>query len=245
MDAFLLASNLPRERGDTSRALRWPERCDGEPAGFRGALLHYTALLGDARDLKKLASVVKPQVESGRFSKRLDWNYAQVLRQLGLNQDAVAILKKAATGDVPEDFKNACLTTIQAWTGLLTGTGVPLEVHRSGYLQRPLLLSLADGDGGVLLPAGTQLPGDASFTWRATGAEASVMLQQGHSGSQNEPRLLGTFKVRGVQAAAEGPNLIDCHVKAMPDGALHFQAAQNGRTLPVGWIPTRELGSKI
>ena len=238
--AFLLASNLTKERGDTQRAMRWAERAMEIQPDSEEVLLHYTALLGDARDLAKLASVVKPQVESGRFSKRLDWNYAQVLRQLGLHQDAITILKKAASGEVPDDFKNACLTTIHAWSGLLAGTGIPLEVHRSGFLQRPVVLTLADGDGGVVLSAGAKLPADGSFAWRAQGGESTVMLQQGHTGSATEPRVLGTFKVRGVQAVPEGPTVIDCHVKALPDGALHFQAVQNGRALPVMWTPARE-----
>jgi tetratricopeptide (TPR) repeat protein len=235
--AFLLASGITRERGDTARAIRWAERALEIAPESEEVLLHYATVLGEGKDVKKLATVIKPLVESGRFSKRLDWNYAQVLQQLGLRQDAIGVLRKVLTSEVPDDFRKACTATIDAWSGLLTGTGVPLEVHRAGFLQRPVLLKLEDGDGGVVLSAGSPLPVENTFPWRANGGEVTVPLQQGHSGSSPEPRSLGAFRVRGVQPAKEGVTLIDCHLTAMPDGALHFRALQNGRQLPVGWAP--------
>ena len=63
---------------------------------------------------------------SGRRSKRLNWNYAQVLQQTGLTDDAVRVLREAAAGDAPQDFKAAVTQTIEAWTQELTGCGVPL-----------------------------------------------------------------------------------------------------------------------
>ena len=179
-------------------------------------------------------------VESGKFTKRLDWNYAQVLRQLGLTQDAIAVLRKAAAGDVPDDFKASAALTIDAWAGFLTGSGVPLEVHSGGFLKRPVLLALADGDGGVIVNAGTQLPREGSFPWRANSSEVTIALQQGETGGGAEPHALGAYVVRGVQAAATNTSSIECHVTAMPDGALHFRATQNGRKLPVGWTPPRQ-----
>lgn len=172
--AFLLASQLTRERGDFGRAVRWAERARQINPESEDVLLHYTTVLGEARELGKLANVIKPQVESGKFSKRLDWNYAQVLRQLGLTQDAIAVLRKAAAGDVPDDFKASVTLTIDAWAGFLTGSGVQLEVHTGGFLKRPVLLALADGDGGVIVNAGIQLPKEGAFPWRATSSEVTI-----------------------------------------------------------------------
>jgi hypothetical protein len=40
--------------------------------------------------------------------------------------------------------------------------------------------------------------------------------------------------MRGVQP---GAGTIDCHVVALPDGAFHFRATQEGKRLKVGWMP--------
>ncbi len=237
--AFILASALCRERGDFKRAMKLAERAVDLAPDSEEALLHFTATIGDAKDIAKLAKEVKPKVISGKFSRRLVWNYAHVLRQVGLAQDALAALKKAASGDAPDDFKAACVTTIEAWSGMLTGTGVPLEVHQSGVLLRDVLLTVDDDDGGVVLSAGARLPEQGSFKWRADGVETSVFLQQGQSGGAPEPQSLGEFKIRGIQTQPDGPTTIECHITALADGALHFRAAQNGRRLPVGWAPPR------
>jgi len=200
-------------------------------------VLHYTAALGEARDFEKLVSVIKPLIDSGKFSKRLNWNYAQTLQQSGLVEDAIRILRDAATGDVPEDFKAAVAQTISAWSGELTGCGVPLEVHQSGFLQRPVLLTIDDEDGGIVLAAGAKVPVAASFPFRVEGADARVMMQQGESEGSLEPRRLGGFTVKAITPAASGPTTIDCHVTAQPDGSLHFRATQSGRKLKVGWAP--------
>jgi len=232
--AYILASNIARKRGDTAAAVKWAERAQEIAPESEDVLLHYTAALGEARGFEKLVSIVKPKIESGQFTKRLDWNYAQTLQQMGLTNDALGVLRKAMAGDVVADFKASCNLMIDAWTGLVAGSGVPLEVHQSGFLQRPVVLVLADGDGGYVLNAGARLPAESRFPWKATGAEVQVPLQQGQSGGGAEPRLLGAFVVRGVQPTAK---TIDCHLAGLPDGALHFRASQAGRRLQVGWAP--------
>ncbi len=67
-----------------------------------------------------------------------------------------------------------------------------------------------------------------------------MILQQGQSGGSNPPKILGEFKVRGIQAAPGQPVTIECHLAGLPDGPLHFRAAQNGRRLGVGWAPAAE-----
>jgi tetratricopeptide (TPR) repeat protein len=235
--AYVLAGNVARQRGDPKTAVKWAERAYALAPESEDVLLHYTAALGEARDFEKLVSVIKPQVESGKFTKRLNWNYAQVLQQLSLTDDAIRVLREAATGEVPPDFKAAVETTIEAWTGELTGCGVQLEVHRTGFLQRPVLLVVDGDEGGVVLNAGAQLPVTGSFPWRATAAEVRVALQQGEAGGSVEPRGLGAFIVQGIREIARQPVTIDCHLAARPDGALHFRATQDGRKLKVGWAP--------
>ena len=229
--AYILASNIARQRGDKKLAVKWAEAATALAPQTEDALLHYTAALGEARDFEKLVSVIKPEVESGKFTKRLNWNYAQVLQQLGLTVDATRVLREAMAGDAPEEFKAAAATTIEAWAGELTGCGVQLEVHQSGFLQRPVLLALDDGDGGIVLNAGAPLPSAGSFAWRAASEELRVALQQGESGGSLEPRGLGEFIVRGVTPGTP----IDCHLVAQRDGALHFRATQSDRKLKVGW----------
>lgn len=233
--AHVLAGVIARERGDTKAALRHSERALELSPENEEALLHYSSALGDVRDLSKLASVIKPAVESGKHSKRLEWNYAQVLHELGLVKDAVGVLAKAAQ-DAPDDFKQMASVMIDAWTGTLTGCGVRLEVNPMGMLLRPILITLPDGDGGVVLQFGSQLPAEGRFPWRATGPEATVALQQGHSGAR-EPRALGNFRIRGITLSPDGPTTIDCRFIALPDGLVHFRAIQNGRKLGVGWEP--------
>lgn len=234
--AYLLASTLCRERGDTPAAVRQAERALAINGELEEILLHYCAVLGDARDVTKLSAVVKPRVESGKYSRRLDWNYAQTLRQLGLNTDAMAVLRKAmAAPDAPDDFKKMCATMMDAWTGAVAGAGIALEIHASGFLLRPLLISLPDGEeGGVLLNAGSQLPGEARFPWKVSGGEAAVPVQQGQATAGRPPHSLGVFRIRGIQP---GTPTIDCHLMAQGDGALHFRASQGGRKLQVGWTP--------
>ena len=232
--AYVLASNIARQRADSLHSVKWAERAYQLAPDSEDVLLHYTAALGEARDFEKLVNIIKPKVETGKYSKRLDWNYAQVLQQIGLSADAIGVLRKAAAGEAPKNFKSAAETMIDAWSGVLSGCGVQLEVHNSGFLQRPVVLALEDGDGGIVLNAGSPLPGTGSFPWRVNGPEVRVPLQQGQTGGGIDPRGLGAFLVRGIQPAGNSTT-IDCHVIAQPDGALHFRATQNGRKLPVGW----------
>lgn len=236
--AFVLASELARRRGDAKTAIKWAESAFAIDPDAEDVILHYTAAIGDARDFARLANVIKPKLESGKYSKRVDWNYAQVLHQVGLVKDAMAVLRKAAaTPDAPEGFKEQVAIVTDAWSGLLSGCGVPLEIHASGFLVRPVLVALADGDGGVVLNAGAQLPASGSFPWRANGAEARVSLQQGQTGSTLEPRMLGTFLIRDIKPLADGVTTVECHLTAQADGAIHFRAAQGNRRLSVGWTP--------
>lgn len=232
--AFVLASNVARQRADVKPAVKWAERAYALAPEVEDVVLHYTAALGGARDFEKLVSVIKPLVESGKFSKRINWNYAQVLQQSGLTDDAIRVLRDAASGDAPPDFKQAVATTIEAWSGELTGCGVPLEVHQSGFLQRPVLLVIDGEEGGIVLAAGAKLPASGSFPWRAAAPEVRVALQQGESGGSLEPSPLGSFLVRGIQPGAGN---IECHLVAQPDGKFHFRATQQSRKLKVGWAP--------
>jgi len=232
--AFILASNIARQRGDAPTAVKWAERAYEVAPESEDVLLHYTAALGEARGFEKLVSVIKPKIDSGKFTKRVDWNYAQVLQQMGLTNDAIGVLRKAIAGDVPAEFKASGTLMIDAWSGLVAGCGVPLEMHQSGFLQRPVVLVLGDGDGGFVLKAGARLPSESTFPWRASAAEVQVPVQQGQSGGGAAPRGLGAFVVRGVQPTSK---TIDCHLTGLPDGALHFRASQAGRRLQVGWAP--------
>lgn len=232
--ALILASNIARQRGDSPTAVKWAERAYELAPDSEDVLLHYTAALGEARGFEKLVSVIKPKIESGKFTKRVDWNYAQVLQQMGLTKDAIGVLRKAIAGEVPAEFKASGTLMIDAWSGLVAGGGVPLEIHQSGFLQRPVVLVLGDGDGGFVLKAGARLPSESNFPWRAGAAEVHVPLQQGQAGGGVEPRGLGAFVVRGVQPDVK---TIDCHLVGLPDGALHFRASQAGRRLQVGWAP--------
>jgi len=236
---FVLASVIARARGDATRAVTWAERACKLDPHVEEPVIHHTVALGDARDVATLARVIKGKVESGTFSKRLDWTYAHVLHQLGLHNDALAVLRKASSADVPDDFKVSCQTTIEAWTGFLTGGAIPLELHASGVLLRPLLLTVDEGDGGVILNGGSTLPAEGAFLWRSTIAETEIQLQQGQTGSTRPPQNLGIFKIRDIQPGMARTATIECHVVALPGGILHFRAAQSGRRLHVGWAPPR------
>jgi len=134
---------------------------------------------------------------------------------------------------VPPDFKAAVVQTIEAWSGELTGCGVPLEVHQAGFLQRPVLLTIDGEEGGIVLPAGAKVPATASFPWKAAGEDTRVMLQQGESGGSLEAQPLGAFIVKGIEPGSP----IECHVVAQADGAFLFRAVQGDRKLKVGWAP--------
>jgi hypothetical protein len=76
------------------------------------------------------------------------------------------------------------------------------------------------------------------FPWRAResgGTEARVRLQQGQGGLGQAPKSLGTFVVKNVTPAPDGPANIECRIEATPEGRLLFSAGQDGRKLPVIW----------
>ncbi len=235
---LLLASSIARQRGDIAAATAHAAKAYERNPNSEEILLQYSAMLGDANDAATLETVIQPAVTGGRFTKRLDWNYAQSLKQCGKTQQAIEALRRAQSGEAPQDFKAAAASAIEFWTGLRAQSGEMLEVHRSGQLLRPVLLTLEDGEGGVLINPRQALPAGHKFTWRAKengGTEARVRLQQGQSGLGDAPKPLGVFVVKGVTPGADGPANIDCRVEAAPDGRLLFSAGQDGRMLPVEW----------
>ena len=232
---LLIASSMARDRGDVATAVSYVARAHERNPKAEEVLLQYAAMLGDAKDASALEIVIQPAVSSGRYTKRLDWNYAQSLRQVDKTAQAIEALRRAQMGDAPPDFKAAAESAIEHWTGLRAQSGGQLEVHSSGQLLRPLVLALEDGDGGMLLSPRQALPAQHKFPWRAQGNEARVKLQQGQTGVGGTPASLGTFIVRNVTPAAEGNTTVECRVEATPDGRLTFTAGQNGRKLPVDW----------
>ena len=235
---LLLASSIARQRGDIPAAVVHSAKAFERNPNSEDILLQYSAMLGDSGDAATLDLVIQPAVSGGRFSKRLDWNYAQSLKQVGKTQQAIETLRRAQSGEAPEDLKTAAATTIEFWSGLRAQSGEMLEVHRSGQLLRPVLLSIEDGEGGVLLNPRQPLPAAHKFAWRAKengGTEARVRLQQGQAGLGSAPKPLGVFVVKNVTPAADSPTNIDCRVEASPDGRLIFSAGQDGRMLPVEW----------
>jgi hypothetical protein len=233
---LLLASSMARDRGETARAVELAGRAYERNSQAEEVLLQYSAMLGDAGDLARLETVVQPAVTGGRFSKRLDWNFAQSLHQMGKTPQAIEVLRRAQMGEAPADFKAAAESAIEHWTGLRAQSQERLEVHQSGQLLRPVLLTLDDGDGGILINARQGLPANHKFPWRAQGSEARVRLQQGQTGFGQPPKSLGTFVVKNVTPATEGATTVECRVEATPDGRLSFTAGQNNRKLPVEWV---------
>ena len=232
---LLIASSMARDRGEVATAVDYVARAHARNPKGEEVLLQYAAMLGDAKDAGTLEAVIQPAVSSGKYSKRLDWNYAQSLRQVDKTAQAIEILRRAQMGDAPADFKAAAESAIEHWTGLRAQGAVALEVHSSGQLLRPVVLTLEDGDGGMLLNPRQALPAQHKFPWRAQGTEARVKLQQGQTGVGGEPTSLGTFIVKNVVPATEGPTTVECRVEATPDGRLTFTAGQNGRKLAVDW----------
>lgn len=232
--AHLLAGVISRERGDHAATLRHAQHAMELNPNSEEVLIAYASALGDLKELPLLTKVIKPATESGQYSKRLDWTYANVLRQLHMTADAVAVLRKTSKNASP-DFKQMAERTIDAWIGLVTGCGVRLEVHQAGFLPRPIVIALADGDGGIILEGGAKLPAEARFPWRASGDKAAVSLQQGETGIGAGPLELGVFLARGVKPDGGESTNVECHLAVQPDGAIHFRATQKGHKLHVGW----------
>jgi len=236
---LLLASSLARDRGDTPQALEFAKRAHERNPKSEETLLQYCAMIGDAGDAGALEVVIQPAVTGGSYTKRLDWNYAQSLHQLGKTAQAIEALRRAQLSGAADDFKAAAESAIEAWTGMRVQSGVALEIHPSGQLLRPVLLTLEDGDGGIIFQPRQPLPSHGKIPWRAKengGTEARVRFQQGQTGMGSVPRPLGVFVVKGVTPSEDGAApAIECRLEADPQGRIFFSAGQAGRKLPVEW----------
>jgi tetratricopeptide (TPR) repeat protein len=236
---FLVASAMARDRGDLGIAVRYAERAYDFAPEQEEVLLQLGALLGQSKDSVRLVELIEPCVASGKFSRRLDWNYAQALRSVGKVSEGVNVLINAASAeDAPEEFKQAAASTIDFWNGFLVESGVRVETLKAGLLARPVLLRLDDGDGAVLLHAGHPLPIEGKFPWRVPPdgrPETRISLQQGQTGSAVEPRDLGAFLVRGLPPVTSGAHTLQCRIAASPQGTLIFHAVLANRELRVAW----------
>lgn len=237
--ALLLASSMARDRGEIKQAVDYTARAYARNQKSEEVLLQYCAMLGDAEDAGGLELYIQPAVTGGRYSKRLDWNYAQSLRQVGKSTLAIEVLRRAQMSEAPDDFKAAAESAIEVWTGMRVQGGVGLEVHSSGQVLRPVLVTLEDGDGGIVLNPRQPLPAHGKFPWRAKdngGTEARVRLQQGQTGVGEAPRPLGVFIAKGITPSPDGTApAIECRVEADPQGRVYFAAGQAGRKLAVEW----------
>lgn len=233
---LLLASGMARDRGDKEAAVAYATRAYERNGKSEEVLLQYCAMLGDIGDAEKIELVIQPAVTGGRYGKRLDWNYAQSLRQVGKTSQAIETLRRAQMGEAPADFKSAAESAIEAWTGFRVQGDAAADVHPSGQLLRPVLLTLEDGEGGIILQPRQPLPALGKVPWRARengGTEARVKLQQGQ-GELGEIRSLGTFVVKGAVPAEDGvAPAIECRVECDPQGRIYFSAGQSGRKLQV------------
>jgi predicted Zn-dependent protease len=242
--AFLLASSVARDRGETAAAVRHAARAYEMEPEREDVLLHYAAMLGDAKDRERLTAIIEPAMQSGKYSKRLDWNYAQALRQCGRVNEAVQVLINAASGEgVPQDFQQAAASTIDFWTGRLAESGIGLQLTKAKSIARPVIISLDGEDGALILQAGRQVPCETQFPWRVrlhAEGETRIALQQGMTGSTTEPLRLGAFAVK-VPPMTGAAHTIQCLIGVNQIGNLLFKAVQNGRELPVAWVAPAEV----
>lgn len=229
----LIASSISRTRGDTAAALRHADNALALAPEQEEVLLHLSAVLGEARELNRLTTQIRPAIESRKYSVRLDWNFAQTLFQHGFKDEAAGILRRAlALENAPDEFKAMAAATLENWAGVLTGCGVPLQLREGGPLTRPILITLPDGDGGIVIAAGRSLPAEGTFPWKVPqDGVTQVHLQQGESGGAQAPLALGTFMVGNADTSAP----VECHLSVTAEGDVQFRAAQNGNRLPVAW----------
>ena len=229
----LIASSVARSRGDTAAALRHADNALALAPEQEEVLLHLSAVLGEARELNRLTTQIRPAIESRKYSVRLDWNFAQTLFQHGFKDEAGGILRRAlAVENAPDEFKAMAAATLENWAGLLTGCGVSLQLREGSHITRPILITLPDGDGGIIIGAGRGLPAEGTFPWKVPQDGATqVHLQQGESGGSEAPLALGTFMVGNAEPGAP----VECHLSITSEGDLQFRAAQNGNRLPVAW----------
>jgi tetratricopeptide (TPR) repeat protein len=236
---LLLASSSARERGDLPTAVNYASRAYELAPEAEEVLLHYCAMLGDAKDAGRLFSHIEPAIQSGKYSPRLAWNFAQALRSLGRTNEAVQTLINAASSEnAPQEFQQAASTTIDFWVGRLAQCEIPLALSKAGTIARPVVINLDGEDGAVVLPAGQPTPTEGRFPWRVRlngEGETRISLQQGQAGSPTDPTLLGTFAVR-VPPLTGGAHTIQCLVGVGNEGRLLFKAVQGNKELPVRWI---------
>jgi tetratricopeptide (TPR) repeat protein len=237
----LIASSIARTRGDAAAALRHADHAFELAPEQEEVLLHLSAVLGEARELGRLTTQIRPAIESRKYSVRLDWNFAQTLFQHGFKDEAGGVLRRAlALENAPDEFKAMASATLENWAGLLTGCGVALQLRQGSHLTRPILITLPDGDGGIVIGAGRSLPAEGTFPWKVPQDGATqVHLQQGESGGGEAPLALGTFMVGN----ADTNSPVECHLSITSDGDLQFRAAQNGNRLPVAWRPPQPAES--
>ena len=238
---MLIASAIARDRGDLPAALRHAERAREIGPEMEEAILHFCAILGQKKDAVRLIEEIDPLLSSGKYSPRLNWNYAQALKSAGKKQEAIAALVMAASAEgAPEELKQAAASTIDFWEGHLVESGAKIELLKAGVIARPILLRIADGDGAVVLHAGRPLPLEGKFPWRVPPdgrAETRIPLQQGQAGSALEPRDLGSFIVRGLPPVTGGAHTLQCQIAASPQGTILFRAELGNRVLRVAWEP--------
>jgi tetratricopeptide (TPR) repeat protein len=236
---LLLASSSARDRGDLDAAVRHALRAYELAPEREEVLLHLCAMLGDAKDQSRLASHIEPAVQSGKYSPRLAWNYAQALKALGRTNEAAQTLINAASAEgAPQDFQHMVGTTIDLWVGRLAQGEIPLALSKANTLARPVVLSVDGEDGAVVLQAGQPVPLEGRFPWRVRldgNGETRIALQQGQTGSPIEPTLLGSFAVK-VPPLTGGAHTIQCLLGTGPEGRLLFKAMQGNKELLVRWI---------
>lgn len=240
--AFLIASDAARTRGDHAAALDYAKKAFALAPEREEVLLQYCATIGDAKDDRLLRRDIEPAVHSGKYTKRLDWNYAHALKQLGETQEAVNALISAASAEgTPEDFQHAVGSTLDMWHHHLAQSGIPLALNKIGGASRPLLLSLEGEDGATLIKAGQSLPAESRFPWRIRmdgHGETHVALQQGQTGGAVDPLKLGSFAVK-TPPVTGGTHTIQCLLGAGQDGKLLFKAFLGSRELAVRWVPPK------
>jgi tetratricopeptide (TPR) repeat protein len=240
--AMLLASDAAHGRGDETTALDYASRAFTLEPEREEVLLQYCAMISANKDEARLRRDIEPALHSGKYSKRLDWNFAHALKAIGHTQEAVNALITAASAEgAPEDFQHTVSTTIDLWTQRLAQSEVSLDRNSLGGLSRPVLLSLDGEDGAVLMRAGQTLPAENRFPWRVRldgNGETVINLQQGQTGGALDPIKLGAFAVK-TPPVTGGAHTIQCLLGAGPDGKLLFKAVQGNRELPVRWVAPR------